>query len=138
MGDGKLPTPGEADRGKIGLGRVEEEPESDQNLTVAELVCELLYAGKTRAEIAGYDDAFMRWVFCRRRDEQGNLVRVPDGLPRWVAKHLNSQGHWVIRDPQPLGSAFRQVMKQHGLSDDQQQQAWQSWRRENPNYGEGG
>ena len=105
-------------------------------MTVAELVCELLYAGKTRAEIAGYDDAFMRWVLCRQRDGNGELIRVPDGLPKWAAKHLDARGQWVIRNPQPFGSMFRQVKKQQGFSEVEQRQAWEEWRGENPRFGE--
>lgn len=105
---------------------------------MAELVCELMYAGKTRAEIAGYDDVFMRWVLCRQRDDQGRLVRVPDGLPGWVMKHLDSDGHWSIKNPQPFGSMFRDVKKQQGLSEIEQQRAWSLWKLENPGYGTGG
>lgn len=99
---------------------------------------ELLYAGKTRAEIAGYDDLFTRWVLCRRRDEDGSLVRVPDGLPSWVTRHLDSRGHWVVKNPQSFGSVFRKVKEQQGFSETEQQRAWQLWRQENPGYGSGG
>ena len=105
---------------------------------MAELVCELLYAGKARAEIAGYDDAFMRWVLCRQRDDQGKLVRVPDGLPGWVTKHLDSSGHWSIRDPQSFSGAFKQVKRQQGFSQEEQQRSWEMWKLNNPGYGEGG
>lgn len=101
-------------------------------------MCELLYAGKTRSEIAGYDDVFMRWVLCRQRDENGSLVRVPDGLPSWVMKHLDSKGHWNIKNPQPYGKMFHQVMKQQGLTEEQREEAWKRWKRDNPGYGKGG
>ena len=107
-------------------------------MTVAELVCDLLYAGKTREEIAGYDDAFMRWVLCRPRDENGDLIRVPSDLPRWVARYLDSKGHWSIKDPQPYGRVFQQVKKQQGFSEEEREQAWRLWKQDNPSFGEGG
>ena len=133
MGAGKLPTPGEVrGNGAIGSSEVDEE----EGLTVAELVCELLYAGKTRAEIAGYDDAFTHWVLCRRRDESGGLVRYPKDLPRWVTESLDSRGMWVIRHPKPFSTMFRQVMEGQGLDERQQQDLWQSWKNDNPAFGE--
>lgn len=79
----------------------------------------------------------MRWVLCRPRDEYGSLVRCFDGLPRWARKHIGPDGHWRIKDPQPYGSMFRQVMGQQGLSEEQQEQAWQLWKKDNPKYGAG-
>ena len=130
MGTGKLHAPGGTDdRGQV---------EEHAGLTVAELVCDLMYAGKTRTEIAGYDDAFMHWVLCRPRDENGNLVRIASDLPRWAAKHLDSKGHWVIKDPQPYGVMFRQAMQAQGLREKEEQElAWQRWKQNNPSYGEG-
>ena len=133
MGAGKRPVPGKAEN----RGRNEVE-DGEPPLTVAELVSELLYAGKTRAEIAGYDDLFTRWVLCRRRDENGSLVRVPDDLPAWVSRHLDSRGHWTIKDSQSYSSVFRDVKAHQGLSEQEQRTAWQLWRRENPGYGAGG
>lgn len=105
---------------------------------MAELVCELLYAGKTRAEIAGYDDAFMSWVLCRPRDENGSLVRVPTGLPSWVTKYLDSRGHWTVKDPRPFSVMFHEVMERRGLEKAEARRAWELWRQDNPGYGEGG
>lgn len=101
-------------------------------------MCEMLYAGKTRAEVAGYDDAFMHWVLCRRRDESGRLVRNPHDLPAWVVKNLDSRGHWVIRHPRPFSTMFHQLKEQQGLNEEERRRAWQAWRAENPGYGEGG
>lgn len=131
MGTGKRPTPG----GEQGRGQ--RQAEAGEDLTVAELVCELLYAGKTRAEIAGYDDAFLRWVLCRRRDENGSLVRVDPDLPRWVTANLDSSGQWSLRNTQPYGAMFHQVARQRGLDDVERLEAWRHWREENPEYGYG-
>lgn len=132
MGTGKRPTPRHKGDERLDFG-IPDEEESETPLTVAELVSELLYAGKTRAEIAGYDDIFMRWVLCRKRDENGSLIRVPDDLPNWVGDHLDSRGHWMIRNPRGFGEMFRQVKRQQGL---EPETAWKQWRAENPKYGE--
>lgn len=97
-----------------------------------------MYAGKTRSEVAGYDDAFMQWVLCRRRDDSGGLVRTDPDLPRWVTENLDSTGQWVVRNPKPFGTMFHQVMKQRGLTEQERIRAWQEWKAENPAYDEGG
>ena len=105
-------------------------------MTVAELVCELLYAGKTRAEIAGYDDVFMQWVLCRSRDEHGRLLRHPSDLPWWVT--TDADGQWVIKNPKPFTRMFEEVMKRRGLDERGRRIAWAEWRRENESFGKGG
>mgnify|MGYP001599708581 CR=1 FL=1 len=148
MGTGKLPTPGT--RSKLrkenrvrGCANSIEQQEAaaqgktdDSGLTIAELVCELLYAGKTRAEIAGYDDAFMSWVLCRERDDYGKLLRRSSDLPWWVT--TDSRGQWVINNPKPFSAMFHDVMRHRGLDDRQRQDAWAQWRQENPGFGRGG
>lgn len=104
-------------------------------MTIAELVCELMYAGKTRKEIAGYDDAFMRWVLCKPRDEAGRLIRYDPGLPRYVTDNIDSDGHWKIKSPKPYSVMLHQVMEMQGLDKQQQKQAWESWKESNPSYG---
>lgn len=110
------------------------EEEGDGNLTIAELVCELMYAGKTRAEIASYDDVFMSWVLCRRRNENGELVRSSADLPAWVAMNLDASGQWVVRNPQPFGAMFRQVAQSQGETVEQSLERWERWKAENPGY----
>lgn len=105
-------------------------------MTVAEIVSELLYAGKTRAEIAGYDDAFMRWVLCKPRDESGQLIRQNPELPWWVT--TDARGQWVIKDPVPFSTAYNEVMEALGMDERQRRLAWASFKQENPGYGKGG
>lgn len=102
---------------------------------MAELVCELLYAGKTRKEIAGYDDLFLRYVLCRPRDETGRLRRHNPELPRWVTENLDANGHWRIKNAKPFSAMMRQLMEHQGLDEEQRQVAWERWRAENPNFG---
>lgn len=94
-----------------------------------------MYAGKTRAEIAGYDDAFMNWVLCRPRDEAGRLIRHNPDLPKFVADNLDSDGHYRIKRPRPYGAMFRQVLEQQGLNESQQRQRWSEWKEANPKFG---
>ena len=105
-------------------------------MTVAELVSELLYAGKMRAEIAGYDDAFMRWVLCKPRDEYGQIIRRDPDLPRYVT--TDARGQWVIRNPVPYADMFDEVMKRQGLDERRRRIAWAEWKRDNPKFGRGG
>ena len=78
--------------------------------------------------MAGYDDAFMRWVLCRRRDENGGLIRsAPEGLPSWMNNYLDSRGHWIIRNPTSYASMFRQVKEQQGLDSQASSQEWRRW-----------
>ena len=100
------------------------------------MVCELLYAGKTRAEIASYDDAFTKWVLCRERDDYGKLLRRSSDLPWWVT--TDSRGQWLIRDPKPFSWMFREVAEQRGLDERQGRISWAEWQRENPKFGKGG
>jgi hypothetical protein len=95
----------------------------------------LLYAGKTLAEVAGYDDSQLSRVIFRRRDGHGALVRG-DTLPPWV--HVDSNGMRVVKDPRPFAEVFRRVKKWQGLEKEQAEQAWKKWRGENPKYGVGG
>lgn len=99
-------------------------------------MCELLYAGKTRAEIAGYDDAFMRWVLCRSRDEYGRLVRRATDLPWWVT--TDADGQWVVKDPRPFSTMFDEVMERRGLGERERRVVWADWKRQNPGFGRGG
>lgn len=93
-----------------------------------------MYAGKTRSEIAGYDDTFMRWVLCRPRDENGGLIRSDPDLPRWVTANLDSRGQWSLRNPRPYSAMFHQVAQHRGLDEKQCKEAWRQWREENPEY----
>lgn len=101
-------------------------------MTIAETVCELLYAGKTLAEVAGYDDAFMRYVLCRPRDEYGRLLRHSRDLPWWVT--TDADGQWVIRNSEPYAIAFDRVLEVQGFDESQRRCAWAQWRLENPSY----
>ncbi len=97
---------------------------------------ELLYAGKTMVEIAGWDDCQMRWVVCRKRDKSGRLVRRDPSLPDWV--ETDERGMRVVTNPVPYSTMFRQVMRGRGLTDREAAVAWAAWRTENPQFGRGG
>lgn len=107
-------------------------------MTVAELVSELLYAGKTRRDIAGYDDAFMSYVLCRRRDEYGELVKNDPSLPKWVQDNLDSKGRWKIRNPKSYTEVFHSALEKQGFDAAARIAAWDAWRRDNPGFGRGG
>ena len=95
---------------------------------------ECLYAGKTLVEVAGYTDWQLSYVLCRRRDKAGRLDRSPrEELPPWV--EVDDDGMRVIRNPVPLGVAFKQVQRRRGRTDEQAVAAWQRWLDDNPKFG---
>lgn len=100
----------------------------------------MLYAGKTLKEIAGYDDAFMRWVLCRSRDECGKLRKCDPNLPWWVRENVDGDGKWKINPKyvRPFSVAFDQAMKRQGKDERERRIAWAEWKRDNPKYGKGG
>jgi hypothetical protein len=97
-----------------------------------------MYAGKTLKEIAGYDDAFMRWVLCRPRDEHGSLIRHDPDLPWWVS--TDSKGQWKLdpRKCQSYSAVFNKIMEQRGMDERQRRIAWAEWKGKNRNFGKGG
>lgn len=99
-------------------------------MTVAEIIAELTYAGKTLAEIARIDDIQMRWIFCRKRDRNGNLTRRDPELPDWV--EVDADGMRVVNNPVPFTAMFKQVKKYQGLDEAGTKQAWQGYIADNP------
>lgn len=80
----------------------------------------------------------MRWVLCRPRDENGDLVRVSDDVPGWAAKYLDSKGHWSFKSGESYGDAFRRAKESQGFSEEEREAAWRSWKQDNPGFGLGG
>lgn len=94
---------------------------------------ELLYAGKSLAEVAGYDLRQLRLVICRPRDANGRLVRGGERLPPWV--EVDAEGQRVVSNPVPFQEAFYQVQARAGRNRAQAADAWLDWRLRNPRFG---
>jgi hypothetical protein len=96
----------------------------------------LSYAGKSLAEIAGYDPWQWRDVLTRARDEQGRLVRG-EKLPPWV--HVDSEGMRVIKKPVAFETVYKDLRtKLGGMTAEEAEEDWQKWRAVNPKFGVGG
>lgn len=117
-------------------GAAQEEGDDGQPLTVAELLSELLYAGKTLSEIAGYDDVQMNWVVCRQRDDRGRLQRGNEQLPPGV--HVDDDGMRVVKSPSSYAAAFAKASSEVGVAPDLAKQRWQEFLEANPRCGVGG
>lgn len=97
---------------------------------------ELLYAGKTIAEVAGYDDLQTMEVVFRKRDANGSLVRG-GGLPPGV--NVDADGMRIIKNRQPLERVYKKLKKEFaGLTESQADEQWERFRAENPTMGRGG
>jgi len=103
---------------------------------VAELVSELLYAGKSLAEIAGYDDVQLSRVVFRRRDRYGRLLRQAEELPPGVC--VDEDGMRVVTNPVPYAVMYRQVRQGQGLGRNQAEADWLRFLALNPKLGKGG
>lgn len=114
----------------------EEEQEQRRGLTIAELVSELLYAGKSLAEVAGYDTIQMVWVVCRKRDKWGRLVRNVDSLPPWVA--VGEDGMRIVTSPMPFQSLYYRSKIYQGADPVEAHKSWQEYQLDNPKLGRGG
>ncbi len=114
-----------------------EDGDSDSEpLNIAELVSELLYAGKTLAEVAGYDDVLLERVVCRKRDEYGRLVRHDSELPPWV--EVDADGMRTISRPVPFARMFHAVKRYQGATVEHAEAAWKEYLKANPRLGRGG
>ena len=99
-------------------------------LGIAELVSELLYAGKTLAEIADYDGVQMMLIVCRKRDKYGKLIRG-EQLPPGV--EVDSEGMRVVSNPVSFEGMFRGLkLKQTRGNRELTEQLWEGYLEANP------
>lgn len=96
-------------------------------MTIAQIVSELLYSGKTLAEIAGYTTVFIRKVLLLRRDKYGKLADPENELPPWV--HVDANGMRTIPKEQRCSftNAYKRAKTIQGLSKDDAQKAWEKY-----------
>lgn len=100
------------------------------------MISELVFAGKSLEEIAGYDPWQWRDVLTRARDSQGKIIRG-EKLPPWV--HVDSDGMRVIRKPVAYETMFKSVRtKLAGMTPEEAERDWERWRAMNPKFGVGG
>lgn len=122
MGTGKPLGPEQ----KRGYQKVEEPQYSP-----AEVVSQLLYAGKTLQEIAGYDPYQLVWVVSRKRDKDGRLVRKSDELPPWVK--VDERGMRIpSSNAMNFATMFEKVKEWQGLDKKQTQESWDKYLEDNP------
>lgn len=105
-------------------------------MTVAEIVSELMYAGKSLEEIASYDPAQLLWVISRKRDRCGKLIRNRELLPPGV--HVDENGMRIVKNPTPFNVMFKQVKTRQGLTREEVAAEWAEYRANNPKLGVGG
>jgi hypothetical protein len=96
-------------------------------------VSELLYAGKTLSEIAGYDNYQLKWVLFRSRDKYGRLIRVDSDLPPWV--HVDERGMRVVKNPVGFGKMYRRLKARQGLSREKVAERWAEYVKAHPRLG---
>jgi hypothetical protein len=147
LGGGKLLTPQRQRRGEQNGTEGESNPtdlppegssipnDGHRGLSVPELVSELVYSGKTLADIAGYDNYQFLRVICRRRDRYGKLVRGEE-LPEWV--EVDEDGMRTIGNPVPYEVMYKQVKTSSGMERDQAERSWEQFLEEHPRFGVGG
>ncbi len=102
------------------------------------MISELMYAGKSLREIAGYSDLQLRRIVFRERDKFGALVRVDDDLPEYVRNTMDENGHRVVKNPKPFAIMFKQVAKRKGMDDKTVAEQWESYVKDNPKLKKGG
>lgn len=96
------------------------------------MVSDLLYAGKTLEQIAGWSTAFMNRVLLLPRDSSGRLVPPSEQLPDGV--EVNADGQRVIPHDQlrPFTQSFRRAKEMQGLSMHDAQAHWDDYLNRNP------
>jgi hypothetical protein len=110
--------------GKL-FGPVPKRADGAEQWTAAKLIGELLYAGKTRREVAGYTDRFIATVLCLARDEDGQLL--PD-LPEGV--HVDGRGMRIVKNMQSFETMFRKVVTEQGKDEDAAIEEWNARQEE--------
>lgn len=90
---------------------------------------DLLYAGKTRQEIAGYTNTFLCGVLFLRRNKYGELIR-DTGLPPHV--EVDDNGMRKISNPVPFSEMFFSVQASKGLNKEQVAERWDRYLDLNP------
>jgi len=99
-------------------------------------VSELLYAGKTPEQIAGYTP-WTRMALFYPRDQHGRLKRRYRDLPEGV--EVDANGMRVITGPKiSLKEATYRANRELGLAEADIDKLWQKFLDDNPLYGKGG
>lgn len=95
---------------------------------------DLLYAGKTLSEVAGYTQWQRMGVIYLRRNKYGRLIRRNDDLPPEIGVDENGM-RILTGKPISMETAFRRVNRKRGLSKQQIDAAWQKYKDDNPKMG---
>lgn len=96
-------------------------------MTAAHLVSQFLYAGKTLADVAGWDDRQMLRVVCLPRNSRGEIVTDDADLPQWVKDTTDEDGWRVVKNPKPFGAMFREVKRKQGKSEQEAESEWTAY-----------
>lgn len=100
---------------------------------------ELLYAGKTLTEIAGYTP-WVRMALFAPRDKHGRLRREDKGLPEGV--EVDDNGYRVVGEGSSkrttMAQAIKRAWRRHGMTKQQVEEAWARYKEANPDMGRGG
>lgn len=102
-------------------------------MNIARLVSQLLYGGKTLAEVAGYTTVQLQHVLFLKRDKWGNLVEPGEELPDGV--EVDERGMRIPSKQSYRGGftqTYRQIKKKQGLSDAEAQAAWEAYMAREP------
>ena len=91
------------------------------------MLAELVYNGRTLEEIADLDDYQLNYIFARKRDECGRLVRRDPDLPWWV--ETDHEGMRIVSNPVPFSQMFVQVKENRGMTREQSMRAWSDYRK---------
>ena len=96
------------------------------------MVSELLYAGKTLDQIAGWSTLFMNRVLLLARDQSGRLIPPNEMLPDGV--EVDARGMRVVPPDQrrPFTQTYRRVKEAQGLSGEESQKYWDRYLNQNP------
>lgn len=77
----------------------------------------------------------LRWIFFRRRDQYGRLIRYDPDLPAWVQETTDAEGRRVV--PEHLRSSYAQMWVglqiERGATEDEAVAEWNRRRLATPN-----
>ncbi len=113
--------------------KADAEDDGQPGLCVAEYVAELVYGdgSKTLEQVASMTVYQTRYVYHRKRDKVGKLIRAGvAGVPEHVLNSTDSSGQRRVTKRVSLAEGYvRAKMKRHGLSKDQAVKQWEDYLR---------